>query len=106
MNIATDVVDVLNVLDKVSAQSKCLSDSTKKTLRKVEQLTEVAKFYKLKSERRGRITKDWLSSEECGAFMAKLSIEMIHNEILLEAKAHKLAAAELGVDLEKLASLA
>lgn len=38
--------------------------------------------------------------------MAKLSEEMINNDILLEAEAHKLAAVEIGVDPEKLESLA
>ena len=50
--------------------------------------------------------KDWLLSKECGDFMAKLSGEMINNDILLEAEAHKLAAVELGHDTEKLTSLA
>lgn len=71
----------------------------------MEQLTNVAKYFKLKSERRGRMTKGWLSLEDCGAFMAKLSVEMIHNGILLEAEAHRLAAEELGVHAEILASL-
>ena len=61
--------------------------------------------HKLRSERKAQIAKDWLSSNECGAFMAKLSGEMINNGILLEAEAHRLAAAELRVDTEKLASL-
>lgn len=38
--------------------------------------------------------------------MAKLSREMINNGILLQAEAHRLAAVELGVDPEKLASFA
>lgn len=73
---------------------------------KVELLSEATKYYKLKSERRGRIAKDWLNLEDCGPFMAKLFGEMISNGILLEAEAHRLAAVEQGIDLEKLAYLA
>lgn len=105
-NIATNVAKVLSVLDQVSAQTKCFSNFTKETLGKVEQLTEVGKLFKLKYERRGMISKDQLSSEECGAFIAKLYGEMIQNGILLESEAHKLVAKEPGVDAEKLASMA
>lgn len=75
-------------------------------MRKVELVADAAKYYKLRSERKGRIAKEWLSSVDCGAFMAKLSGEMINNGIQMEAEAHRLAAIELGVDPDKLASLA
>ena len=38
--------------------------------------------------------------------MTKLSGEMVNNGILLEAEVDRLAAEELGYDMEKLASLA
>lgn len=38
--------------------------------------------------------------------MAKLSGEMIHNGLQLEVEAYRLAAVELGVDFDRLASLA
>lgn len=104
--VATNVVDVLAVFDSTSSQSRKMFTYLEETVRKVELVSEAAKFYKLKSERQGRIAKDWLSSEDCGAFMAKLSGEMINNGIQLEAEAHRLAAVELGVDPKKLASLA
>lgn len=57
-NVATDFSEVLDVMEKVSAQIKDLSGFLENTLRKLEQLTKPAKFYKLTSERRGRTAKD------------------------------------------------
>ena len=51
-------------------------------------LLDATKVHKHRSERRARIAKDWLVSDEYGAFMAKLSREMINNDIFLEAEAH------------------
>ena len=65
----------------------------------MEPVINVTKVYKLKFERRGRITKDWLAAEQCGDFMTKLSSEMVNNDILLESEAHSLTAEELGYDI-------
>ena len=61
--------------------------------KKIEMLVDAAKVHKLRSQRKARITKDWLASDECGAFMAKLFGEMFNNDILLKAEAHRLVAA-------------
>lgn len=73
MTIATDVADVLNAYDKVSSKRKYLSEFVGQEQEKAKKLMDAATFYKLKSERCGRIAKDWLSSAKGGAFMAKLS---------------------------------
>jgi hypothetical protein len=106
LEISSEFGNVLEAFDKVSIKSKYLIGLIAEEQAKLEDVLEAAKYFKEKSERRGRIAKDWLSSSECGSFMAKFSGEIINNGILLEAEATRLAALEMGVDPEKLAALA
>ena len=106
VNIAHDVATLLEEQDQLVVKADHLTRFLAEERNKMMIVLESTKVHRLRASRGGWIAKDWLASANSGDFMAQLLGEMINNGILLEAEAHRLAAVELGYDMEKLASLA
>ena len=64
----------------------------------------MAKVYKLRSERRSRIARDWLTSDEheASSFLGDLTVKMVSVGSMISDEKYRLAAAELGVDFDSL----
>ena len=61
-------------------------------------------MYKLRSERRARIARDWLTSDEpeASSFLGDLTAEMMEASSKISDEKYRLAAAELGINFDSL----
>ena len=71
---------------------------------KFKTLQPAARVYKISLERRARIARDWLTSDEpeASSFLGDLTAEMVGTGSTITEERYRLAAAELGVDSDSL----
>ena len=71
---------------------------------KFKTLQPAARVYKISLERRARIARDWLTSDEpeASSFLGDLTAEMVGTGSTITEERYRLAAAELGVDFDSL----
>lgn len=69
---------------------------------------DAARIYKLKLERRARLAKDWLTSDEpvAATFLGDLTDEMRVASLMLTVERYRLVVAALGIDFESLYQMA
>jgi acyl-CoA reductase-like NAD-dependent aldehyde dehydrogenase len=73
-------------------------------LERFQEILSVAKVHKLRSERKARTARDWLTSDEPEAetFLNKLTEEMMDAGTLINQEQFRLAAVALGVNFDDL----
>ena len=89
-------------------QNQSLVKQVSDDLDKFKILLSVVKVYKLRSERRARIARDWLTSDEpeASSFLGDLTAEMMGASSMINDEKYRLAAAELGVNFDSLHQMA
>ena len=95
---------LMDIHAKFVHQNQSLMLQVSDNLAKFQTVLSAAKVYKLRSERRARIARDWLTSDEpeTSSFLGDLTSEMIEASSKISDEKYRLAAAELGVDFDSL----
>ena len=99
---------LMDVQARLVCQNQSLMRQVSDDLAKFETLLSAAKVYKLRSERRARIARDWLTSDEpeASCFLGDLTVEMMGASSLISEEKYRLAAAELGINFDSLQQMA
>ena len=95
---------LMDIHARLVHQNQSLMHQVSDDLAKVQSLLSAAKIYKLRSERRARIARDWLTSDEpeASSFLGDLTAEMMDASSRISDENYRLAAAELGFDFDSL----
>ena len=99
-----EVGRLMDVHARLVYQNQYLIQQVSDDLAKFKTLLSAAKVYKLRSERRARIARDWLISDEpeASSFLGDLTTELMEANSKISDEKYRLAAAELGVDFDSL----
>ena len=94
----------MDIHAKLVHQNQSLMLQVSDDLAMFQTVLSAAKLYKLRSERRARIARDWLTSDEpeVSSFLGDLTAEMMEASSKISDEKYRLAAAELGVDFDNL----
>ena len=89
-------------------QNQSLMKRVSDDLTKFKALLSAAKVYKLRSERRARIARDWLTSDEpeASSFLGDLTAEMMGASSRISDEKYCLAAVKLGINFDSLQQMA
>ena len=85
-------------------QNQSLMNQVSEDLAKFKSLLSAPKMYKLRSERRARTARDWLTSDEpeASSFLGDLTAELMDDSFMISDEKYRLAAAELGINFDSL----
>ena len=99
-----EVGHLMDIHAKLVHQNQCLMQQVSADSTKFKTLLSAAKVYKLSLERRARIARDWLTSDEpeASSFLGDLTAEMVGAGSMISDEKYRLAAAELGIDFDSL----
>ena len=99
---------LMDIHARMICQNQSLVKQVSDDLDKFKILLSVAKVYKLRSERRARIARDWLTSDEpeASSFLGDLTSEMMDASSMISDEKYRMAAAELGVNFDSLHQMA
>lgn len=105
MNICRNMARMLEVHDKLISENEQVTKVVMEDMDRFERVLDAAKIYKLRSERKFHIARQWLDSEAVVPLLTALSQEMMNTGALVEVEKFKLASARMGVDFPKLLEL-
>ena len=99
-----EVGRLMDVHARLVHQNQSLMQRVSDDMANFKTLLSVSKVYKLRSERRARIARDWLTSDEpeASSFLGDLTAQMMEASSRISDEKYRLAAAELGVDFDSL----
>ena len=99
-----EVGHLMDVHAKLVHQNQCLLQKVSADSAKFKTLLSAAKVHKVSLERRARIARDWLTSDEpeASSLLGDLTTEMVGAGSTISEEKYRLAAAELGVDFDSL----
>ena len=103
-----EVGHLMDVHAKLVHQNQSLMQQVSTDLAKFKTLLSSVKVFRLRSKRRARIARDWLTSDEpeASSFLGDLTAEMMGASSMISDEKYRLAAAELGVDFDSLQQIA
>ena len=95
---------LMDIHARLVHQNQSLMHQVSDDLAKFQTVLSAARVYKLRSERRARMARDWLTSDEpeVSSFLGDLTAEMMEASSKISDEKYRLAAAELGVDFDNL----
>ena len=95
---------LMDIHARLVYQNRSLMKQVSDDLAKFKTLLFAAKVYKLRSERRARIARDWLTSDEpeASSFLGDLTAEMMGVSSMISNEKYRLAAAELSDNFDSL----
>ncbi|XP_057524313.1 uncharacterized protein LOC130804017 isoform X2 [Amaranthus tricolor] len=99
---------LMDIHARLVYQNQSLMHQVSDDLAKFQTLLSAAKVYKLRSERRAKIARDWLTSDEpeASSFLGDLTAEMMDAGFRISDEKYRLAAAELGINFDSLQQMA
>ena len=103
-----EVEHLMDVHARLVHQNQSLMQQLSAVLAKFKTLLSAVKVFKLRSERRARIARDWLTSDEpeASSFLGDLTAKMMGAGSMISDEKYRLAAAELGVDFDSFQQIA
>ena len=99
-----EVGHLMDVHGKLVHQNQCLMQQVSADSAKFKTFLSATKVHKLCSERRARIARNWLTSDELEAscFLGDMTAEMVGAGSMISDEKYHLAAADLGIDFDSL----
>lgn len=93
---------------KLVHENQFLNKQVLDDIEKYNAVLEVARIYKMLFEKRAKIPKDWLRSDdpEAVSFLGSLTTEMMDASTLISDERYRLAVTELGMDYDTLSNVA
>ena len=101
---AAETGRLMDIHARLVYQNQSLMNQVSEDLAKFKSLLSAPKMYKLRSERRARTARDWLTSDEpeASSFLGDLTAELMDDSFMISDEKYRLAAAELGINFDSL----